>query len=75
MNPEGQGGQPNQQQLMQVFQQKVGNLELTINALISTLVEEGVVDEDTINEKAQEIVKQMQEQQKAAQGGPAEQQG
>lgn len=65
----GAGGQPNQQQMMQVFQQKVGNLELTINALISALTEADVVDEEQVNEKAQEIVQEMQEQQQAAQDG------
>ncbi len=66
MNGQGQGGQPNQQQVMQMFQQKIGNLELTINALISALTEEGIVDEDQINEKAQEIMQDIQEQQQQA---------
>jgi hypothetical protein len=38
------GGQA--QQMMQVFQQKIGNMELTLNALIGVLVDEGVIDED-----------------------------
>ncbi len=63
-----QGG-AGQQQMLQMFQQKIGNLELTVNALIGALVEEDVVDEDEINEKAQEIIQEIQEQQKAAQGG------
>lgn len=72
--PQGQGGQGNQQQqLLQMFQQKIGNLELTINALIAALDEKDVVGEDQINEKAQEIMEQIQEQQEAAQGdNPAE---
>lgn len=61
-----------QQQLLQVFQQKIGNLELTVNALIGALVEEDIVDEDTINEKAQEIIQEIQKQQEAAQGGNLE---
>lgn len=51
-----------------MFQQKLGNLELTVHALLSVLDEEGMIDQDTINEKAQEIVEEMQEQQ----GGAAE---
>jgi hypothetical protein len=53
----------NQQQFMQIMQQKLGNLELTVQALMSVLQEEGVVDEEEINETAQEIVEEMQEQQ------------
>jgi hypothetical protein len=66
----GQGG-GQQQQMLQMFQQKIGNLELTVNALIGALEEEGVVSEDEINEKAQELVQQLQEQQQAegGQGG------
>ncbi len=63
MDQQGPGGQPSQQQVMQMFQQKIGNLELTINALITALTEEGVVDEDQINEKAQEIMQDIQAQQ------------
>lgn len=55
--------QPNAQQMMQMMQQKVGNLELTVHALLAILDEEGVVDQDAINEKAQEIVEEMQEEQ------------
>ena len=62
----------NAQQMMQMMQQKVGNLELTVHALLAILDEEGVVDQDAINEKAQEIVEEMQEQQQGA-GDIAEQ--
>lgn len=57
--------QPQQQgqQFMQVMQQKLGNLELTVHALLSVLQEKDVVDQETINEKAQEIVEEMQAQQ------------
>ncbi len=65
----GQGG-GQMEQMLQVFQQKIGNMELTLNALIGLLVDEGVVDQDELNEKAQEIVEQIQEQQQAA--APAE---
>lgn len=56
------------QQMMQMMQQKLGNLELTTHALLAVLQEEDIVDQDRINEKAQEIVEEMQEQQKAAMG-------
>ncbi|MDY6774221.1 MAG: hypothetical protein SVS85_03390 [Candidatus Nanohaloarchaea archaeon] len=65
----GQGGQGGggQGQMLQVLQQKLGNMELTLNALIGVLVDEDVIDEDELNEKAQEIVEEIQEQQQAAQ--------
>ncbi|MDY6769540.1 MAG: hypothetical protein SVU88_01055 [Candidatus Nanohaloarchaea archaeon] len=69
------GGQPGggqAQQMMQVFQQKLGNMELTLNALIGVLVDEDVIDEDELNEKAQEIVEEIQEQQEAAGQAPEE---
>lgn len=56
----------NSQQMMQMFQQKLGNLELTVHALLAVLDEEDMIDQDTINEKAQEIVEEMQEQEGAA---------
>ncbi|MCJ7450288.1 MAG: hypothetical protein MUP58_00950 [Candidatus Nanohaloarchaeota archaeon QJJ-9] len=67
--PEGniQGGQGNQQQLMQVIQQKMGNMEISLNALIETLVEKEIVEEEEINEKAQEIVQNIQDQQEQMQ--------
>ncbi len=49
--------------MLQVFQQKIGNLELTVNALIGVLIEEDLIDQDELNEKAQEIVQELQEQQ------------
>ncbi len=64
----GPGGQPGggqAQQMMQVFQQKIGNMELTLNALIGVLTEADVISEDELNEKAQEIVEEIQEQQQA----------
>lgn len=66
----GPGGGPGggqAEQMLQVFQQKIGNMELTLNALIGVLVDEEVIDQDELNEKAQEIVEQIQEQQEAAQ--------
>lgn len=60
--------QMNSQQAMQMFQQKLGNLELTVHALLAVLDEEDMIDQDRINEKAQDIVEEMQEEQEAAQG-------
>jgi hypothetical protein len=61
----------NQQQAMQLFQQKLGNLELTVQALLNILDEEDVVSQEEINERAQEIVEEMQEQQGEMEEGPA----
>jgi len=58
-----------QQQFMQIMQQKLGNLELTVQALMSVLQEEDVVDQEEINEAAQEIVEEMQQQQQQAAEG------
>jgi len=51
------------QQAMQMMQQKLGNLELTVHALLAVLEEKDMVDQDNINEKAQDIVDDMQQQQ------------
>ena len=64
--PENQN-QPNQQQFMQAIQQKLGNMELTLNALLGVLTEKDVVDQEEINEKAQELIQQIQDQQKQMQ--------
>lgn len=53
----------NAQQVMQLLQQKVGNLELTVHALLSVLEEKDIVDQEKINEEAQEIIEEMQQQQ------------
>ncbi len=58
-----------QQQFMQIMQQKLGNLELTVQALMSVLQENDVVSEEEINETAQDIVEQMQQQQAQAAEG------
>ena len=58
-----------QQQFMQIMQQKLGNLELTVQALMSVLQENDIVDEEEINETAQDIVEEMQQQQQGAEGG------
>ncbi|MFB6144972.1 MAG: hypothetical protein ABEJ99_00530 [Candidatus Nanohaloarchaea archaeon] len=61
--------QMDSQQIMQVLQQKIGNLELTVHALLSVMDEEDMIDQERINEKAQEIVEEMQEQQAQMQEG------
>lgn len=58
-----------QDKLMQIMQQKVGNLELTLNALISILEEKDMIDEDKIRDRAQEIIKEAQDRQQKAQEG------
>lgn len=55
--------------MMQMVQQKMGNLELTMNALLGVLVDKDVVDQDEVNEKAQEIIQDLQEQQSQMQEG------
>lgn len=55
--------------MMQMVQQKMGNLELTMNALLGVLVDKDVVDQDEVNEKAQEIIQDLQEQQAQVQEG------
>jgi hypothetical protein len=55
------------QQAMQMMQQKLGNVELTVHALLSVLDEKDVIDQEEVNEEAQSIVEEMQEQQ--AEGG------
>lgn len=59
------------QQAMQMMQQKLGNVELTVHALLSVLDEKDVIDQEEVNEEAQAIVEEMQEQQ-AGEGGVPE---
>ncbi len=54
--------QPGAQQMMQMMQQKLGNLELTVHALLSVLDEKDMIDEETINDEAENIVEEMQEE-------------
>jgi hypothetical protein len=55
--------QPDEQQMFQMINQKVGDLQLTLHALLAVLEEEEVIEEEEINDKAQEIIEEMQEQQ------------
>jgi len=49
------------QDMMKMFQQKIGNLELTVHALMQVLEEEDILTQEQVNEQAQSIVKEMQE--------------
>jgi hypothetical protein len=63
---EGQEASP--EQAMQMIQQRLNDLQLTLHALMSVLDEDEMIDQERINEKAQEIVENLEEQQEA--GGP-----
>ena len=60
------------QQAMQMMQQKLGNVELTVHALLSVLDEKDIIDQEEVNEEAQSIVEEMQEQQQGEGGIPDE---
>lgn len=47
---------------MQILQQKIGNLEIIVNALMAILEDKEKISNEEINEKAQEIVQQIKEQ-------------
>lgn len=64
---DGQEASP--EQAMQMIQQRLNDLQLTLHALMSVLDEDEVIDQERINEKAQEIVENLEEQQEAG-GGP-----
>jgi len=46
--------------ILKMLQQKIGNLELTVHALMNVLEKEELLDQERINEEAQEIVEEMQ---------------
>lgn len=46
--------------ILKMLQQKIGNLELTVHALMNVLEKEDMLDQERINEEAQEIVEEMQ---------------
>ena len=62
---EGQEASP--EQAMQMIQQRLNDLQLTLHALMSVLDEDEMIDQERINEKAQEIVENLEEQQEAGQ--------
>ncbi|MFB6204749.1 MAG: hypothetical protein ABEJ75_03815 [Candidatus Nanohaloarchaea archaeon] len=51
------------QQALQIFERRLNDIQLTVHALLSVLEEKDMVDQDTINDKAQEIVEEIEEQQ------------
>lgn len=53
--------QMDSQDILKMLQQKIGNLELTVHALMNVLEKEDMLDQERINEEAQEIVKDMQD--------------
>lgn len=59
--------QMNKDQLMQVIQQKLGNLEITLNALMGVLQDKDQINQEEINEKAQEIVQEARKRQEEMQ--------
>ena len=48
------------QQVLKLLQQKIGNLELTVHAMMNVLEKEDLLDQERINEEAQSIVEEMQ---------------
>ncbi|MFB6208460.1 MAG: hypothetical protein ABEJ69_03855 [Candidatus Nanohaloarchaea archaeon] len=54
------------QQALQIFERRLNDIQLTVHALLSVLEEKEVVDQDTINEKAREIVQEIEDQQAQA---------
>lgn len=53
-------GEAQAQEMLQVINQKLGNLELTLHALLSVLEKNDMVDEEDIQEEAQEVVEAIQ---------------
>lgn len=49
--------QMDSQDILQMLQQKIGNLELTVHAMMNVLE----VDQDELNKEAQNIVQEMQD--------------
>lgn len=47
--------------ILKMLQQKIGNLELTVHALMNVLEKEDLLTQERINEEAQEIVEEMQD--------------
>lgn len=50
------------QQIIQMLQQKIGNVELTLHALIRVLDNEDMLEQEDVNDEAAKIVEEMQEQ-------------
>lgn len=58
---EGQDVAP--EQALQMMQKRLNDLQLTLHALMSVLDEDEMIDQERINEKAQEIVENLEDQQ------------
>lgn len=52
----------NTQDVVQLLQQKIGNLELTVHAMMQVLEEQDMLNQKEVNEQAQEIVADMQQE-------------
>lgn len=52
----------NTQDVVQLLQQKIGNLELTVHAMMQVLEEQDMLSQKEVNEQAQEIVADMQQE-------------
>lgn len=50
------------EQILQMLQQKIGNVELTLHALIRVLDKEDLLEQEDVNDEAAEIVEEMQNQ-------------
>ncbi|MFB6182803.1 MAG: hypothetical protein ABEI78_01935 [Candidatus Nanohaloarchaea archaeon] len=53
----------NAQEAFQIFEKRLNDIQLTLHALLSVLDEDDIIDQDRINEKAQEIVEELEDQQ------------
>lgn len=53
----------NIQQAFQIFEKRLNDVQLTVHALLAVLEDEGVIDQDRINEKARDIVEELENQQ------------
>lgn len=53
----------NIQQAFQIFEKRLNDVQLTVHALLAVLEDEDVIDQDRINEKAREIVEELENQQ------------
>lgn len=61
MKEPDQEKQSQSRQVLKMLQQKIGNVELTVHAMMNVLEQEGLMDQERINEEAQKIVGEMQD--------------
>lgn len=50
---------PDDKEIIQMLQKKVGNLELTVHAMMAVLEEENLMNQERINDKAEDIIEDM----------------